>query len=253
MVAIDLITEHIRMKLQQPDLRRIHHNLEVIPSNYQTRGALSDALLCVGRCQGSDGMCSPAALWRVLRLVTRGSSHAGTLYGGRRAGCCRDAHHHQEPRHDYERLCVLCGPPPPPGARGPDSLSVPDHMQRPSFWGRSTCAASQQLPTRLPSGAALQHRDLPRLAQPAVCADAEVPLRAQVVEAGLGHLPFAERTVITPTGRPYVGVDFAKRLCGVSIIRSGESMENALRGCCQGIKIGKILVHRCAAAGGCLC
>jgi uridine kinase len=39
-------------------------------------------------------------------------------------------------------------------------------------------------------------------------------------------------------------VDFAKRLCGVSIIRSGESMENALRACCKGIKIGKILVHR---------
>jgi uridine kinase len=39
-------------------------------------------------------------------------------------------------------------------------------------------------------------------------------------------------------------VDFAKKLCGVSIIRSGESMENALRACCKGIKIGKILIHR---------
>ena len=67
----------------------------------------------------------------------------------------------------------------------------------------------------------------------------------QVVEAGLGHLPFTEKTVVTPTGRQYVGVDFAKKLCGVSIIRSGESMENALRACCKGIKIGKILVHRC--------
>lgn len=38
MVAIDLITQHIRVKLQQPDLRRIYHNLEVVPSNYQTRG-----------------------------------------------------------------------------------------------------------------------------------------------------------------------------------------------------------------------
>ena len=37
-VAIDLITEHIRLKLQQPDLKRIHHNLEVIPSNFQIRG-----------------------------------------------------------------------------------------------------------------------------------------------------------------------------------------------------------------------
>ena len=37
-VAIDLITQHIRMKLQQPDLRRIYHNLEVVPSNFQTTG-----------------------------------------------------------------------------------------------------------------------------------------------------------------------------------------------------------------------
>ena len=34
-VAIDLITEHIRMKLQVPDMRRIYPNLEVIPSNFQ--------------------------------------------------------------------------------------------------------------------------------------------------------------------------------------------------------------------------
>jgi hypothetical protein len=27
---------------------------------------------------------------------------------------------------------------------------------------------------------------------------------------------------------------------------AGEAMEAALRECCQGIKIGKILVHRCA-------
>lgn len=37
-VAIDLITEHIRTKLQQHYLRRIFPNLELIPSNYQTRG-----------------------------------------------------------------------------------------------------------------------------------------------------------------------------------------------------------------------
>ncbi|KAL9818920.1 putative transferase [Arabidopsis thaliana] len=65
-----------------------------------------------------------------------------------------------------------------------------------------------------------------------------------VVEHGLGHLPFTEKQVITPTGCVYSGVDFCKRLCGVSVIRSGESMENALRACCKGIKIGKILIHR---------
>ncbi|KAK4483220.1 hypothetical protein RD792_010402 [Penstemon davidsonii] len=66
----------------------------------------------------------------------------------------------------------------------------------------------------------------------------------QVVEHGLGHLPFTEKQVVTPTGSVYTGVDFCKKLCGVSIIRSGESMENALRACCKGIKIGKILIHR---------
>lgn len=65
-----------------------------------------------------------------------------------------------------------------------------------------------------------------------------------VVEQGLGHLPFVEKQVITPTGTVYTGVDFCKRLCGVSVIRSGESMENALRACCKGIKIGKILIHK---------
>ncbi|XP_042010023.1 uridine kinase-like protein 3 isoform X1 [Salvia splendens] len=65
-----------------------------------------------------------------------------------------------------------------------------------------------------------------------------------VVEHGLGHLPFTEKQVNTPTGSVYTGVDFCKRLCGASVIRSGESMENALRACCKGIKIGKILIHR---------
>ncbi|XP_052723298.1 uridine kinase-like protein 5 [Vigna angularis] len=64
-----------------------------------------------------------------------------------------------------------------------------------------------------------------------------------VVEHGLGHLPFSEKQVITPTGSVYSGVVFCSRLCGVSVIRSGESMENALRACCKGIKIGKILIH----------
>ncbi|KAL0395778.1 UNVERIFIED_CONTAM: Uridine kinase-like protein 1, chloroplastic [Sesamum calycinum] len=56
-----------------------------------------------------------------------------------------------------------------------------------------------------------------------------------VVEHGLGHLPFTEKQVVTPTGSVYTGVDFCKKLCGVSIVRSGESMENALRACCKDI------------------
>ncbi len=50
-----------------------------------------------------------------------------------------------------------------------------------------------------------------------------------VVEHGLGFLPFSHVTVQTPTAEDYQGVAFSNRLRGVSIIRSGESMENALR------------------------
>ena len=65
-----------------------------------------------------------------------------------------------------------------------------------------------------------------------------------VVEHALGHLPFKNESVRTPNGDAYDGVCFSKKICGVSIIRSGEAMENALRACCKGIKIGKVLIER---------
>ena len=65
-----------------------------------------------------------------------------------------------------------------------------------------------------------------------------------VVEHALGHLPFRNEIVTTPNGDRYNGVTFSKKICGVALIRSGEAMENALRACCKGIKIGKILVAR---------
>ncbi|KAI8466809.1 MAG: putative uracil phosphoribosyl transferase [Monoraphidium minutum] len=126
LVAIDLITEHMRAKMQQHHLRRIYPNLEVLPSNYQIRG-----------------------MHTILRDRTTNKN---------------------------------------------DFVFYADRLNR------------------------------------------------LIVEAGLGHLPFIEKQVETPTGSRYVGVEFARRLCGVSIIRSGESMEAALRTCCKGVKIGKILV-----------
>jgi len=65
-----------------------------------------------------------------------------------------------------------------------------------------------------------------------------------LVEGALGFLPFQETTVQTPTGQPYVGVESDTKLCAVSLIRSGEAMEQAVRACAKGIKIGKILIHR---------
>ena len=72
-----------------------------------------------------------------------------------------------------------------------------------------------------------------------------------VVEHGLGYLPFTEIFVDTPTGHQYRGCEFSNKLCGVSIIRSGESMENALRACCKSVKIGKILIQREGDTGPC--
>lgn len=64
-----------------------------------------------------------------------------------------------------------------------------------------------------------------------------------VIEEGLNQLPSKSRTVITPTGGKYEGVEFLKSNCGISIVRSGEAMEKALRDCCRSIRIGKILIQ----------
>uniref|UniRef100_A0A8C6T0I5 Uracil phosphoribosyltransferase homolog n=2 Tax=Neogobius melanostomus TaxID=47308 RepID=A0A8C6T0I5_9GOBI len=64
-----------------------------------------------------------------------------------------------------------------------------------------------------------------------------------VVEEGLNQLPYSECTVTTPTGYKYEGVKFERGNCGVSIMRSGEAMEQGLRDCCRSIRIGKILIQ----------
>uniref|UniRef100_A0AC35U3Q0 Uracil phosphoribosyltransferase homolog n=1 Tax=Rhabditophanes sp. KR3021 TaxID=114890 RepID=A0AC35U3Q0_9BILA len=63
-----------------------------------------------------------------------------------------------------------------------------------------------------------------------------------VVEEGLNQLPYKETTVMTPSGDPYSGIKFVKGNIGVSVCRSGECMEEALRQCCRSIRIGKILL-----------
>eukprot|EP01118_Nematostelium_gracile_P017714 TRINITY_DN765_c0_g1_i1.p1 TRINITY_DN765_c0_g1~~TRINITY_DN765_c0_g1_i1.p1 ORF type:complete len:250 (+),score=50.62 TRINITY_DN765_c0_g1_i1:44-793(+) len=65
-----------------------------------------------------------------------------------------------------------------------------------------------------------------------------------LIEEGLGFLPFGDSVVTTPTGASFHGVKFTTRLCGVSIVRAGESMESALRAVCRDIRIGKILIQR---------
>jgi uracil phosphoribosyltransferase len=64
-----------------------------------------------------------------------------------------------------------------------------------------------------------------------------------VVEEGLNQLPYSKLTVTTPTGCTYEGLRYEKGNCGVSIVRSGEAMEQGLRDCCRSIRIGKILIQ----------
>ncbi|KAK4879167.1 hypothetical protein RN001_007313 [Aquatica leii] len=64
-----------------------------------------------------------------------------------------------------------------------------------------------------------------------------------VIEESLNQLPFTDCKVITPTGAVYNGLKYQSGNCGVSIVRSGEAMEQGLRDCCRSIRIGKILVE----------
>ncbi|KAL2737139.1 uridine-cytidine kinase-like 1 isoform X1 [Vespula maculifrons] len=65
-----------------------------------------------------------------------------------------------------------------------------------------------------------------------------------VIEYALSLLPFEEVTVETPQGIPYQGKRGATdKICGVSILRAGETMEQAVRDVCKDIRIGKILIQ----------
>jgi len=65
-----------------------------------------------------------------------------------------------------------------------------------------------------------------------------------LVEEGLNHLPVISSAVTTPVGHIYSGVRFEGKICGVSIMRAGEAMEQGLRDCCRSVRIGKILIQR---------
>lgn len=64
-----------------------------------------------------------------------------------------------------------------------------------------------------------------------------------VIEESLNQLPFTDCKVKTPTNSFYDGLKYKSGNCGVSIVRSGEAMEQGLRDCCRSIRIGKILVE----------
>ncbi|SCV02910.1 LAME_0H06194g1_1 [Lachancea meyersii CBS 8951] len=65
-----------------------------------------------------------------------------------------------------------------------------------------------------------------------------------LVEEGLNHMPVTPKSVETSTNQKFEGVSFLGKICGVSIVRAGESMEQGLRECCRSVRIGKIVIQR---------
>ncbi|XP_057313417.1 uridine-cytidine kinase-like 1 isoform X2 [Hydractinia symbiolongicarpus] len=64
-----------------------------------------------------------------------------------------------------------------------------------------------------------------------------------LMEKTMSLLPFEPYVCETPQGTEYSGVRFSGSLCGVSILRAGEALEDALVSVCKDVKIGKILIQ----------
>lgn len=69
-------------------------------------------------------------------------------------------------------------------------------------------------------------------------------LNRLLIEEGMNLLPMEQDMCITPTESVFDGLKPGARICGVSILRSGEAMEKGLRQVCKDIRIGKILIQR---------
>ncbi|GBO20850.1 Uridine-cytidine kinase-like 1, partial [Araneus ventricosus] len=65
-----------------------------------------------------------------------------------------------------------------------------------------------------------------------------------LIEFSLSLLPFKAITIETPQGFPYQGKRIAtEKICGVSILRAGETMEQALCDVLKDVRLGKILIQ----------
>lgn len=63
-------------------------------------------------------------------------------------------------------------------------------------------------------------------------------------------MPFKNVSVETPQAISYEGKRMASnRICGVSILRAGETMEQAVSEVCKNIRIGKILIQTNQSTG----
>lgn len=65
-----------------------------------------------------------------------------------------------------------------------------------------------------------------------------------LLEQALDLLPYDAATTITPNGATYQGYRMSSPVCGVSVLRAGDSMEFELRQILPDAPIGKILIQR---------
>jgi uracil phosphoribosyltransferase len=65
-----------------------------------------------------------------------------------------------------------------------------------------------------------------------------------LIEESMNFLTFRKKVIVAPTSKEYDGVECTDKLCGVSIMRAGESMEKCLREVIPDLPIGKILIQR---------
>lgn len=66
----------------------------------------------------------------------------------------------------------------------------------------------------------------------------------QLIETSINLIPFEYFEVKTPIGACYKGLQLPQNICGISVMRAGDSMEIALRETLRSVKIGKILIQR---------
>ncbi|RVX66951.1 hypothetical protein B0A52_09075 [Exophiala mesophila] len=68
---------------------------------------------------------------------------------------------------------------------------------------------------------------------------------AQLVAKALDFVPVEVETIVTPTGTTYTGCKQTAKVCGISILRAGASLEDAFRNAYNGpVSFGKLLIQR---------
>jgi uridine kinase len=61
--------------------------------------------------------------------------------------------------------------------------------------------------------------------------------------SGLDELPYEEQVIKTPLDCTYKGLVQTPKICGISVVRAGATMEKGLRSVLKDIPIGKILIQ----------